>query len=235
MAKVTNEHKSAPWIIMDVETSGREPKKHGLTEIAMMAIRGDTLEEIGRYESLIKPYSYEVEEEATKITGLNEAKLEKEGKDIEIVGAEVIKFLEDANIFNNTGQHKPILVAHNATFEGKWLQHLFDKIKKKDKIDKLLQCNEDYYGNMQPVYVDTMQLARMLFAANIRVKSMSLEVTCESLGVALADGHRAMHDVIPTSEVLKQSIKMLRSAQTGVANTDVDAQLSFRSGFQFEF
>lgn len=233
MAK-TNEHKSAPWIITDFETSGRDAQKNGLTEIAMKAIRGDTLEEIGRYESLIQPYGYEVEEDATRITGLTATKLEKEGKPLDVVGAEVIKFLEDANIFNNTTMHKPILCAHNAPFECKWFQHLFTKIKKIDKLDKLLQCNEDFYGNVIPTFIDTMQLSRMLYAANIRVKTCSLEVTCEQSGIALADGHRAMHDVVPTDEFLKLCIKYLRGAEAGTA-TSVDKELAFRSDFTFEF
>lgn len=231
-----NEHKSAPWIITDFETGGVKLAKNPITEVAMSAIRGDNLELIERYETLIKPYGYdqgyEYEEIAFEKTGLNIAKLEKEGKPFDVVYEEVTAFLKRCNIFNNTTMYKPVLVAHNAPFEQQCWQHFFCYAKKEKEMEKLLQCSWDYHGHCVPAYLDTMQLSRMLFAANIRVKTCSLEITCEQLGIATADGHRAMNDVIPTEEVVKRCIKLLRSSDTGVAS-DVDQELSFRNTFQF--
>lgn len=235
MAKL-NEHKSAPWIITDFETGGVDLSKTPITEIAMSAINGATLEEIGRYESLIQPYGaelgYEYDPIAFEKTGLSMAKLEKEGKPVAEVFKEVCEFLEKANIYNNKTMYKPILVAHNALFENQCFQHLFNYFNKIAQLEKLLQGAYDFYGHYVLAYMDTMQLSRMLFAANIRVKTCSLEITCEQLGVATADGHRAMNDVVPTEEVLKRAIKLLRSADTGVASK-TDQELSFRNTFQF--
>lgn len=235
MAKL-NEHKSAPWIITDFETGGVNMAKTSITEIAMSAINGATLEEIGRYEALIQPYGaelgYEYDPIAFEKTGLSIAKLEKEGKPIDVVFKEVCEFLDKANIYNNKTMHKPILCAHNALFENQCFQHLFAYFKATDKLEKLLQGAYDFYGNFILAYVDTMQLSRMLFASNIRVKTCSLEITCEQLGIPSADGHRAMNDVVPTEEVLKRAIKLLRSADTG-KESNVDQELSFRNTFQF--
>lgn len=235
MAKL-NEHKSAPWIITDFETGGTDLSKTAITEIAMSAIRGDTLELIERYDALIKPYGfdkgYEYDQAAFDKTGLSIAKLEKEGKPFDQVWKEVDEFLDRVNIFNNKTMYKPILVAHNALFENQCFQHLYQG--KEKELEKRLQGAYDFHGHYVLAYLDTMQISRMLFAANIRVKTCSLEQTCESLGIASADGHRAMNDVIPTEEVMKRAIKLLRSADTGVGTSgDVDQELSFRNTFQF--
>lgn len=229
-----NEHKSAPWIITDFETGGVDLAKTSITEIAMSAIRGDTLELIERYEALIQPYGfdkgYEYDPVAFEKTGLSIAKLEKEGKPFDVVLKEVDAFLDRVNIFNNKTMYKPILCAHNAQFENQCFQHLYQG--KEKELEKRLQGAWDFYGHYTLAYIDTMQISRMLFANNIRVKTCSLEITCEQLGIPSADGHRAMNDVIPTEEVLKRGIALLRSGDTGVAS-NVDAELSFRSRFQF--
>lgn len=229
MAKIA-EHKANPWIITDFETGGVELHKDAITEIAMQAIRGDTLEEIGRYESLIKPYDANYDEKAFEKTGLSLAKLEKEGKPFATVVKEVTEFLKSANVHNNTTQYKPVLVAHNAPFEVQCFQHLFQGAEK--ELEKLLQGSWDFHKHFIPAYLDTMQIGRMLLAANIRVKSFSLETICEQVGVPVADGHRAMNDVLPTGEFLKHAIKALRAAEAGSA-VGVDKELSFRNNFYF--
>lgn len=237
MAKL-NEHKSTPFIVADFETGGKDPKKNPLTEIGLLALRGDTFEEIGRYSSLIKPYDDKLEytEEAEKITGLTEKKLIKEGKELFVVQEEVIEFLKTANIFNSKTGHKPVLIAHNALFELAYFQHFFSYNDKKSEFSKLFQGMEDYHGNFIISHVDTIHIAKMIWAANIKMKSFTLESVCERATIGLPDGHRAMNDVIPTTELVRQSVRVLRTFESGAAGVvNEEGQVSFRDTFKFQF
>lgn len=238
------DHKATPWVITDFETGGYEvecnPKTGtptvGLTEIAMLAIHGDSLEEIGRYETLIKPYGLSYDDVAFEKTGLSLAKLEKEGKPMETVFKEVCEFLELANVHRSKSQYKPVLVGQNVAFECKCWQHLFFMNKRLKDLDKYFQCQNDFSGNPYPNTIDTLQLGRMRYAANIRMKSFTLESICERAGVAMADGHRAMNDVIPTTELLRDTIRSLRQAEgMAVTKSDDNSVGSFRNSFKFEY
>lgn len=237
MAKVLNEHKATPFVIADFETGGRDPKKNPITEIGLLALKGDTLEEIGRYNALIKPYDPKLEytEEAANITGLTEKKLEKEGKLLSVVQEEVIKFLQDANVHNSKTQHKPVLIAHNASFELAYFQHFFEYNGKSKELPKLMQGMEDYYDNYVLSYVDTIHIAKFIWGGNIKMKSFNLEAVCDRATIALPDGHRAMNDVIPTTELIRQVIKMLRTFESGGGSIDAEGQLSFRDNFKFQY
>lgn len=232
MAKVS-EHKSAPLIITDFETSGLDMATHAITEIAILAIRSDNGEEIGRYESFITPYEAKYDKKAEEVTGITKALLTKQGKPLDVVAKEVIEFLKKINIFNSTGQHKPIMVAHNAPFEVQCYQHLFCKTGNQKEFDKCFQGMTDFHGNFHPAYIDTLQFSRLTHANNPRVLSYSLETTCERAGIELPDGHRAMNDVIPTKEYVKQTIKQLRSQ--AIVDLEIDKGLSFRKDFKFQF
>ena len=105
-------------------------------------------------------------------------------------------------------------------------------------IDKLLHGMVDYYGNFVPSTIDTMHLAKFLWAANTRQTRYTLEAVMERAGIPLVDAHRAMNDVLPSVDFFKWIIKMLRSAEIGgTSNVEAkaaDKELSFRSGFHFE-
>lgn len=236
MAKL-EEHKVSPFVVIDFETGGLDKKKHALTEIAMYAIEGDSLQEIGRYESLIQPYGKEYDPKALQITGLSLEKLEREGKPFKEVCKEVEDFLNTANVYQSRTGYKPIIVAHNALFEVGCLQHLQNEGGV--PIDKLLHGMIDYYGNFIPSVVDTMHLAKFLWAANSRQKKYTLEAVMERAGIPLIDAHRAMNDVLPSTDFLKWVIKLLRGAESGGITTSSGGEngenTSFRSNFHFQY
>lgn len=237
MATKPGEHKSTPFAITDFETGGLDLSKYAITEIAILGIKGDTLEETARYESLIKPYSdkYAYDQEAFEKTGLSITKLEKEGKPIDIVINEVIETLDKINVYGSSRAHKVVMIAHNATFEVQCYQHLFNVTGKLKEFEKIFQGNKDYYGNFHPAYMDTQQLAKFLYAANVRQKYYNLEAVCERAGIGMADGHRAMNDVIPSTELVRYIIKLMRAAESGQVKEDSVGAVSFRSGFKYEF
>lgn len=231
MAVVKQEHKVSPYIVLDFETGGVDKKKSAVTEIAMYAFKGDTLEEIGRYETLIKPYGKEHHPKAIEVTGLTVEKLEDEGEDFATVCQQVTAFMTKANVYQSKTGYKPIIVAHNALFEVGFLQHLQNEGGV--PIDKLLHGQEDYYGNFIPSHVDTMHLAKFLWAANSRQTKYTLEAVMERAGIPLVDAHRAMNDVLPSTDFLKWVIKMLRGAESGAVGENKGDKLSFRNHFSF--
>jgi DNA polymerase-3 subunit epsilon/ATP-dependent DNA helicase DinG len=94
---------SKPFVVLDLETSGIDPKRDDIIEVAM--IRYENGKEVARYDDLIK-LDYKLPEIITIITGITDKDLEENGKDREEVFAEVERVIKDAYI-----------VAHNSSFD----------------------------------------------------------------------------------------------------------------------
>lgn len=237
---VESKHKFSSFIITDFETGGKDPSEVAITEIAMIGIRSDTLEEIGRYQALIAPYpqiicaktkkSYRYEEEAAKITGIDSNLLETEGKDIKVVSKEMIEFYNLCNIHKSKTGWKPIIVAHNAMYELRCLQHMYVVTDMQKQYAAALHGDFDFFGNFLPHYIDTIDVAKELWAHNQRMTSFALGPVAERAGIEQADAHRAMNDVIPTTQFLTDTIKAMRSSG-GAINSE--GGKSYRDNFKF--
>ncbi|MBN2306432.1 DEAD/DEAH box helicase family protein [Candidatus Peregrinibacteria bacterium] len=94
---------SKPFVVLDLETSGIDPKRDDIIEVAM--IRYENGRETARYDDLIK-IGYELPEIITIITGITDKDLKEKGKEREVVFAEVEKVVQGAYI-----------VAHNSSFD----------------------------------------------------------------------------------------------------------------------
>ena len=97
-----------PFVILDLETSGVDPKKDDIIEVA--AIRYENGKEVKRYDSLIK-IDYPLPEIITIITSITDRDLEKDGKDKEDVFQEIESIIKGAYI-----------VGHNINFDLSFLQ-----------------------------------------------------------------------------------------------------------------
>lgn len=230
---LSTEHKATPYVVIDFETGGLDLKTNALTEIACIAIKGDTLEEIDRYEALIAPYGYKYDQRAFEVTGLSLEKLQEEGKPIKDVMDDFIAFLQKANVHKSKTGYKPMIVAHNPLFEVNCLQHLFHVTGKTALMPNLLHGSFDFHGNYQPYYQDTITLAKLIWAANKRMKNYKLGDVCGMMGLEIVDAHRAMNDVKPTLEFLSNSIQLLRGGNGISASSDTGIKNS-REGFHFQ-
>lgn len=214
-------------VCFDVETGGFDARKNPITQIALLAFRTDTFEEIARYSSYIKPYdsSLVYEPKALEFTNISMDKLRKEGKDVKVVMEEVLDLLDKANTARSHTR-KPILLGHNVMFDIPFLQNTmaFAKVDYSKKVDGKL----DGKGNFQPYYLDTMWLARIRWPEN---ESHKLELACEMADVSLVDGHDAMNDVIATKELYESCITSMRSSGTAM----VGSEEVFRTRKQFQF
>ncbi len=92
-----------PFVILDLETSGIDPKKNDIIEVAM--IRYENGKEVARYDDLIK-IDYKLPDIITIITNITDQDLEEEGKHKGPVFKEVEDLLKGAYI-----------VGHNIQFD----------------------------------------------------------------------------------------------------------------------
>ena len=97
-----------PFVVLDLETSGTDPKKDDIIEVAM--IRYENGKEVMRYDDLIK-IDYELPKIITIITGITDKELREEGQEKKIVYKEIEKVLKGA-----------YLLCHNISFDAGFLQ-----------------------------------------------------------------------------------------------------------------
>ena len=98
----------APFVVVDLETTGHRPDDGGVTEIG--AIRLEGLREVGRFETLVHP-GRPIPGFVTKLTGISDAMVANAPPLKDVIG----KFAEFAE--------GAVLVAHNAAFDARLLDY----------------------------------------------------------------------------------------------------------------
>lgn len=224
-------HKINPYIVIDFETGGLKGSKHAATEIACLCITGDTLQEIGRYESYIKPYLYEYDQKALDFTGITFDKLNNLGKPLEQVVKEVASlFKEWRDKTSNTHTKKPILVGHNPKFDIPFLQQIFKEGK--EDLSRLLEGDDDFHGHFYPTYIDTIHLSKLTWGADETMTSFKLTNCIEKSGLSINDAHKAINDVEATKELLIKFVNRLRSNS---GDGEAGSKIRMRDHFHFQF
>lgn len=104
-----------PFVVLDLETSGTDPKKDDIIEVAM--VRYENGKEVDRYESLIR-IDYSLSKIISIITGITDNDLQERGKDREVVFKKIESMLSGA-----------YLVAHNTKFDAGFLEAKKIKMK----------------------------------------------------------------------------------------------------------
>ena len=100
--QVRNFLASDSYIVIDLETSGLSKNSNEIIEIAMIKIQSG--QEIGRFQSLVKPYQ-PISSKITSITGITNEMLEA-APHFSDVADSVVSFIGDN-----------VLIAHNSTFD----------------------------------------------------------------------------------------------------------------------
>lgn len=245
MAIYSKPQEANPYIIFDFETGGLSSNDNPVTEIAMIAIKGDhSLDEIARYSALVQPYDDKLiyDERALKITNLSHELLIEEGILFDEMIDGVIKLLRTANKQNtrNSPGLRPVLVGHNVGFDINFLHHIFERkfpqdkmLKKSGKIketsfEALLHGRTDHFGNFQPSYVDTWSLSKMWFGGLKELPNFQLSTVVEKAGIEITDAHRAMNDVIATTELFRAVMRNLRSNDEDLTDQPRNKRKDFR-------
>ena len=157
------------YAIIDIETTGGQFNKEGITEIAIYKFDG--VEIVDQFISLVNP-EIPIQPFVVKLTGINNAMLRQAPKFYEIA-KRIIEITEGC-----------ILVAHNASFDYRILRLEFDRLGYKFKKSTL--C--------------TVEMSKVLLPD---AQAYSLGKLVRSLGIPIADRHRASGDAMATLKLFK--------------------------------
>jgi DNA polymerase III subunit epsilon len=187
---------------LDVETTGTDPKVHGIHQIAMiLSEQGRDCEELS-----YRPRLYGTEmivPEALAVSGvtLDEISSVERPPAIEILAA--IKRDLERWVDKFDTNDKFTVVAYNARFDMEFLKAFFER------------GGEKYFGsyfNWQ--MVDPLQLCYWLkYVGIIDLPNYKLATVCEHFGVKLEQAHDAMADIRATAEladILTRSLQVVR-------------------------
>jgi DNA polymerase III epsilon subunit-like protein len=228
--------------VMDFETGGLDCKKCAATQISVHAIRLDNFEVMGTFTKYIYPYQskpdigkpkrkvlrnkYEEEEEqptleygkvALECSAITMDMLYDKGEELEAVCNDLIDFFKQYTL-TTSRKLKPIFVGQNILFDLGFLQQIMTYCGLWKEVAKIFRGSEDFFGNFQPYYVDTIIFAQLAFCHRDNVTSWSLSNLCELLGIELDDAHDADADVTATKEVLR--LLTVRSRNEEVDDAD---------------
>lgn len=221
-----------PLVFFDFETGGLDPKKNPALEIALLAISGNTGEELCRYEAIIKPSDLLLiyVPQAMQTHGLTHNEIQAGKTPPDVVG-EIGNFFSEIKLKTSHNNYKkPILIGHNAAFDVGFLQQLFHHGK--GDLKKLVDGTVDYFSNFTPQTIDTVQMAKLLWAEDALMPDFKLSTCAQKAGAVMNQAHRAMGDVIATKELFLLMLNKLRSEGKGVSQV---SKVSVREGFSFQF
>jgi len=228
-----------PFVFIDFETGGVECTENPITEIAMVAIEGDSLKQMATYESYVKPYGVSTKapdrsklkpkdnvwqdeksglysiytDSALVATGIDWKQIDS-GKELKVVVLEILEFLKKVHIHGGA-QYRPILVAHNAQFDKGMLHQIMTLTKKMKDLAKVVFGEEDYFGNFQPEFLDSLHFFKMWFGFDEDLPNWKLASCIARAGSELSDGHRALNDTVGLKEAITKGIRLLRSGIEG--------------------
>lgn len=218
---------------LDFETGGLDPVRCGCTQIALEAIRLDTLEVFDRYESYIAPYCkqelgaarrkvlrtkhelalpaerMDYEPRALEYSGITLETLRDQGAPLEEVAASVIRFAERAALSKGV-QCKPALIGQNVAFDVGFLTQLMSYAGLTKEYERSFAGRRDFYGHFQPLYLDTMLLARLALGGDPETSSYKLEAVAGRFGLELDDAHDAGADVAATLDIVRVCAARMR-------------------------
>lgn len=233
MAAPKEKSKIITAIVLDFETGCGSCQESGATQLSAHAVRLDTFEVIGKFNRYIKPYSkvnlkagrkvlvskYEKddvepmfydEDKMRTYTGITMDLLNLRGVRLEDVCDEFIDFVKESTL-DTSKNCKPFLVGQNVLFDIGFLQQIMVFTKRWVQLTKAIRCEKDFWGNVQPYYVDTILFSQLALSHKKTQNSWSLSFLTEALGINLEDAHDADADVAATEDVLRVLTKRMRN------------------------
>lgn len=168
-----NDQKYHKYAVIDLETTGLSPN-HGdrITEIGIVILENGII--VDQYESFINP-ERNIPDDVVSITGITNDMV-KDAPTFGSIAGEILEFVSDCE-----------LVAHNASFERKFLEAEFQ--------------NSGF--STQNSILCTMLLSRRI---NLDLKSHKLENLAKKYKIRQLAAHRALDDARVTAEVFVEML-----------------------------
>jgi DNA polymerase-3 subunit epsilon len=175
-------------IFVDIETTGFDPNKHEIIELAYILVRqkggnGTDFEVIEEREFKIKPEHIETAEpQALKVNGYDEGQwlFASSLSDVMKVFAEKSK--------------GAVFLSHNVTFDYSFIERAFTKTGVK---------NEMFYAKL-----DTISMAYAKLHKSPHIERFALAKLCEFFGIENSRSHSALSDTRALFEVYKKLMSL---------------------------
>ena len=221
---------------IDFETGSLKCQTGACTQISIHATRLDTFERLGTYTSYISPYkqkaikgvgekrkvlkskyeepempSMEYTDTALTYSAITMGMLESQGKPIEEVANDVLKFIIDMTPTKCPRNAKPFLIGQNIGFDEGFFCQMMEYAGLMDEVKKVLRGQVDFYGRWHPLCLDTIVMGQLALCHLPNINSYKLEIMCEHLGIELDDAHDADADVSATTNVAAVLTQRMRS------------------------
>lgn len=169
------------YVVVDVETTGLSAADHEIIEIGALLVSERKIE--AQFHALVKADTC-IPPSIVALTGITDAILEKEGRRIEEVLAEFLKFAGE----------QPV-VSHNANFDFSFLRYACEK------------CNLPLFSNQ---CIDTLSFARRMLDD---VKNYKLTTLLMHFGIQADEVHRSMEDCLLTKQLYEKLIEMQQATE----------------------
>ena len=245
-------------IVYDFETGGLDCNRCAATQISLHFVRLDTFEVMEKYNAYIYPYNkkadmgkpkkkalkskYDIEEEelmdyedrALEVSGITMDMLYSMGKPIEDVCAEICDAIE-RNTFLVSSANKPVMVGQNPLFDKGFMQQIMVYSGMWTRFCKLVRGSKDFFGNFQPLQLDTIVLSQMTFCNDKSIMTWKLEMSAERLNIELDDAHDADADVTATREITRVLTARMRNSDgnsNAVGSLAVEKREKLRDHFK---
>jgi DNA polymerase III alpha subunit (gram-positive type) len=211
-------NRSGPNIVVfDIETGGLSAEKSPLVEVYFACYDTITGEKVSSYESLISPYykhpktgeELKYTDAAMRVHGISITELEIKGKELKVVGKEVVDYLKNCKLPGRNG--KPILVGHNIiSFDIPYTDTHFG------------WHNINWLNEVSPFRLDTLDMSRIIWPQTAKddpkspVKDHKLGTCCAAMGVNVSNAHRAADDVDGNAKMAIEMINRMRGKNATV-------------------
>ncbi|MCK4258683.1 MAG: PolC-type DNA polymerase III [Halanaerobiales bacterium] len=166
------------WVVFDVETTGFNPTEEEIIEIGAVKIRGGEI--VDTFSTFINPGKL-IPPKITELTGIDDSMVSDAPTVAEIL-PDFVDFFEGT-----------VLVAHNATFDLRFLQAGLVKADLNEKVSVI-------------TILDTLNLSRALLTD---LKNHKLNTLVDHFKVSLENHHRACDDAKATGEILLKLLELL--------------------------
>ena len=166
------------YTVLDIETTSLDSFSGEIVEISAIKVRDR--KEIDSFSKLIKTKN-EIGYFTTRLTGITNEMVEKQGKELVVVLQEFRKFLD-----------KDIIVGHNVNFD---INFIYDNMEE--------NLNE-YLSND---FVDTLRISRKVLP---NLRHHKLDDLIQYFNLTRRNEHRALNDCILTNQVYMSLAKMLK-------------------------
>ena len=192
------------FVVFDLETTGFSPHQAGITEIGAVTVQGG--ETLSEFSTFVNP-GHTVPSHITGITGISNHDVVNAPSEIDAV-AQFFAYVESTPP-DQTMIASPLLVAHNANFDLRFLHHV---------------CRRDNHPWPEPKHLDTLKFAqRVFYGATDGPANYKLDTLAEHFNTPTTPTHRALDDAKATATILNHLLNHV--ATQGIH--DVDALISW--------